>query len=49
MAQICCPVGFREEVTVVFWIKMFQINTESDKKPKFSKTIVFIQFLSRFR
>ena len=48
--QICCPVGFSEELIAVFKLKKTQIITEFDKKPKFFQFLKsFMQMLSKFR
>ena len=44
---MCCPVGFSGEFNAVFYVKMSQIDTEIDKKPKifqFSKPLCIFLF-----
>ena len=40
--NLCCPVGFSEELISVFEVKRSQIDTENDKK---SKVVLFSKFL----
>ena len=40
--RMCYPVGFPEEFIVVFQVKMFQIDTENDKKPKMCEFSMFL-------
>ena len=47
--RMCCRVGFSEEFTAVFYVKMSQIHTDNDKKAKFSNFQSFYAFLLEFR
>ena len=47
--KLCCPVGFLEEFIAVFSVKVFQIDTEIDKKPKFSNFRIFRHIFYRHR
>ena len=48
MESLRCPVGFSEEVIVVFLVKMSQIDTGNDKKTKFFHfSKVFMHFFLR--
>ena len=42
--KMCCPVGFFEVLFTVFQVTMSQIDTENDKKPKFSNFQSFYAF-----
>ena len=48
MAQICCPVGFNEEINAAFHMERYKINTGNTKNQKFPIFIVPLQVLSIF-
>ena len=42
--KMCCPVGFFEEFTAVFFVKMSRIDAENYKKPKIFQFAMFLCF-----
>ena len=51
--RMCCRVGFSEEFTAVFHVKISQIDTENDKNPKKTPSfqrfyVLFPQFSTNF-
>ena len=46
---MCCPVGFSEEFIAIFQVKMSQIDTKNDKKPKVLQFLSIYAFLLKFK
>ena len=49
--RMCCLKGFFKEINTVFKVKMSKINTENDKKQKFSiskVSMLFSTFLKNY-